>query len=164
MAIPVYVVGQVLPAADVNTWFLPRAAVKPSDQTVTSSTVLVNDTALVVAVDASATYEVFTELFWTPVAGGAVPGMSLDFAIPAGATMIYRVISASGPPLSGVAGTPGTGFNANSAGTYSILSIHGVCVVAGTAGNLQFKWAQSTSSGTSTVVKANSFISARRIS
>ena len=57
MPIPTWSPGQVLVASDVNSWFVPLAVVKGGDQSVTSSTVVVNDTALVVAVASSATYQ-----------------------------------------------------------------------------------------------------------
>ena len=56
MAIPVWVPGQILTSSDVNNWLAPNVAVKASDQSVASSTTLVNDTALVLNLAANATY------------------------------------------------------------------------------------------------------------
>jgi hypothetical protein len=81
MAVPVWVPGQVLAASDVNTWFVPLAAVKTVDQSVTSSTTLVNDNVLAVPVAASSTYE-FRLFCWFQAAAGG--DFKFQFAGPAG--------------------------------------------------------------------------------
>jgi hypothetical protein len=39
----------------------------------------------------------------------------------------------------------------------------GLLIVAGTAGSLQFRWAQGTSNGTATTVKTDSFLALTRV-
>src|SRR5258708_21076330 len=56
MVAPTWVTGQVLAAADVNSWFVPLVAYKNADQSVTSSTTLVNDSALHLTISAGANY------------------------------------------------------------------------------------------------------------
>lgn len=166
MAVPVYTTGQVLAASDCNLWFVPLVAIKASDQSVTSSTVLVNDTALLLPLAANASYEVWLEGFWFPVNGSATPGLTFAFTAPAGATFTYSQVTSDGAGKAVVVDLSlagDTGKLAAASGPFSPLSIHGICVMSSTAGNLQYQFTQNLSSATSTTMKAGSFITARRI-
>jgi hypothetical protein len=166
MAVPVWVPGQVLAASDVNTWFVPLAAVKTVDQSVTSSTTLVNDNVLAVPVAASSTYE-FRLFCWFQAAAGG--DFKFQFAGPAGATMGYNCVhnegGATGLTNSTITyglGSATTGAGGG-AGVNEALSAAGVLVVVGTSGTLQLTWAQGTSSGTATILKATSHLVLRRV-
>lgn len=166
MAIPTWTVGEVLTAADVNDWFVPVAAVKGSDQPVTSSTTLVNDTALYVPVANPATYDVVLKLIYE---GAAVGTGDLKFTLvaPSGASLDWTATysDTAGTVKSGqwegssytvAAGTSGSGIK-------HMLVAHGTLITTTSGGNLQVQWAQNTSSATATIVHAGSSLTARRI-
>jgi hypothetical protein len=169
MAVPTWTTGQVLTASDVNTWFVPIAAVKTSTESVTSSTALQDDDALVLPLATNSTYLLFGLL---SMDGAAAGDFKMDFTGPASATMTASISAhAFGGSVStddsilnmtafadvSVIGTDGTG----STTTASIL---GTVVTAGTAGNLQLRWAQNASSGTATRLFARSCLVVWRIS
>ena len=161
MAPPVWVPGQVLNASDINSWFVPIAAIKTSDQSVTSSTTVVNDTALVVAMPATGTY--FFECFVEYDGGtGGSSDIKFNWAVPTSATLRYTMTTRnlSNNPVAGDATTGSTTNTASSggAGVLRAIGMVGSLVMAGTAGNLQFQWAQNTSSATSTIVHAQSMM------
>jgi len=167
LALPVFVDGNVLTAAQVNSWLEPVAAVKTSDESVTSSTALQNDNELVVAVAANATYHLTAYLDYE---GGTLGASDLKFGwtFPAGLTMSYvasRISNITGNPAGGggvviQTGVPISG--SSGAGNSQSVSMDGTVVVSSTAGSLQLQWAQNTSSGTATIVHAKSYISLQR--
>lgn len=166
MAIPVFTVGEVLTASLVNSWLAPLAAYKSADQSVTSSTVLVNDTALVLAVAANSTYFFTAFLDYE----GGTQGSSdfkMAWSVPASATMRWTRIgldtagAVNAGALSDQTSTPAMG--TNGAGNVRGVTLHGTLNVSSTSGNFQFQWAQNTSSGTATIVHAGSYLQAQRI-
>ena len=168
MAVPVFTVGQVLTAALVNSWLAPVAAVKTSNESVTSSTALQNDNELVVPVAASATYHLSAYLHYE---GGTLGASDLKFGwtFPSGLTMTYaasRISEITGNPAGGggVVIQSATALSGSAgAGNSRSVAIEGTVTVSSTAGNLQLQWAQSTSNGTATIVHAGSYISLQRI-
>lgn len=163
MPIPTWAVGQVLTAADVNSWFVPLAAYKAADQAVSTLT-LQNDNALVIPLPASAVYE-----FWLTFtyAGGTLGSSDLKVAwsFPSGTTMVY---ARSGIDTTGtfaqsktiqtdvvVFGTPGGG-----TGT---VQCHGSISTSSTSGSLQLQWSQNSGGLVSTSVKAGAVLSAQRV-
>ena len=166
MAVPVWSVGQVLSASDVNTWFVPLAAVKPTSQSVTSSTTLVNDSALVLAVAANATYEFTCQMFFIAANG---PGdIKWTWSLPAGAALIYQNLhnegGGTGVNNSGVANSDAdTPFAAGGGSPTEAVRMTVNLNTSSTAGNAQLRWAQNSSSGTATQVRANSQLILRRI-
>jgi hypothetical protein len=167
MPIPSWSVGQVLAAADVNSWFVPLAAYKSADQSVTSSTTLVNDTALVVPVASSATYIFWCMLYFE---GGTLNSSDLKWGwtVPASTTMRYQAIYVSPASVLNIAraGTDASVLAAasNGAGNSQTMQMFGTALVSSTSGNLQLQWAQNTSNGTATIVHAGSVLFAQRIS
>lgn len=165
MGIPTWVTGQVLTASDVDTWFVPLSSVKGSDQTVTSSTALVNDTALVLAAAANATYKFDCLVIYTGATGGDI---QWTWAVPSGATLLYQCLhnegGGTGLNNSHLVNTAGfTGLGAASGGTTNIgLGMTGTFQTSSTAGNLQLRWAQNASNATPTTVRALSSIMLRR--
>lgn len=170
MAVPTWAVGQVLAAADVNSWFVPLVGYKSADQSVTSSTVLINDSALLVPVAANALYLVTCYLSYEGGTQGS-SDMKFQFTGPAGSAMSFN---ATYYPTSG-----GVGANTNLSRTTGLSSVVPVgtdgtgvkmpMVISGTfstgafTGNLQMQWAQNTSSATSTTMHAGSVLAASRI-
>ena len=163
---PTWTVGQVLAAADVNSWFVPLVAVKGSDQSVTSSTTLVGDTALFVPLAASCTYEVRCMIDYE---GGTRNSSDLkwSFSVPGGSTMHYAANFVGPGGSTNVQMLTGTSTNAagtNGAGVVQALTINGLINVSSTAANLSFTFAQNTSNGTATIVHATSYLIAQRVS
>lgn len=170
MAVPTWTSGQVLTASDVNTWFVPLAAVKPSDESVTSSTTLQNDDDLFMTVGANSTYLVFAMLYAT---GASTGDLKIAFNGPASATFFGAV---SGMSAGGTASTDDLVANMEigdgAAGTFGVsggvgtprpVTIHGTLIVAGTSGTFRLRWAQGTSDATSTVLKLGSSLVLFRI-
>ena len=168
MALPVYVTGQVLDAPDCNLWFLPRVVVKAVDESVTSSVTLQNDDELFLSADANAQYFVWGHVIYDGAAAGDI---SVAWSVPAGATFDWvsggiqtgattgvDTVSTSAQPT---AGNPAIG--AIGAGTNLVIPLQGRLVTAGTAGTLQFRWAQNTSNATATRVRAGSVLLMFRI-
>ena len=165
MPVPTWTVGEVLASADVNAWFVPLAAVRTSDQSVTSSTTLVNDDTLVLPIAASATYIFDCYMYFLAASGGDI---KWTFAAPSGAVLDYYALhnEGGGTLLDNSATTYGASSTPNAAGgggAAEAIGMHGTLAVSSTAGNLQLKWAQNTSSGTATTVKANSHLVLRRV-
>lgn len=143
-----------------------QIAYKTSDQSVTSNTVVVNDNALYLPVEASATY------LWLAVLdyeGGAPGASDMHFAwsLPSGATMRYAVLApAVGTPstvtmaMKTETQTPQAG--TDNAGVLEAVLMAGTLAVSTTPGTMQFEWAQNTSSTTATIVHAGSVLAAWR--
>lgn len=166
MAIPTWTVGEVLAAADVNSWFVPVAAYRTSTQSVTSSTTLVNDTQLSLAVAANAVYKVELELVYD---GDTAGDLKTGWTTPAGATigdaialgLSTTAAAATDDITSGSSAAPS--FGALGAGVKCALKFDFILTTAATAGTLQFQWAQNASSTTATIMHAGSSLVAQRI-
>lgn len=133
---------------------------KSADQSVTSSTTLVNDTHLKFAVAANETY-IFQLWLYTYAADGT-PDIKLTCAGPAGSTVLW---SSSQVIFNAAAATTLTSVNTSgvSADLFvdannRAIQLYGTIANGGTAGDLQFQWAQNTSSANSTTIKAGSSI------
>ena len=130
---------------------------KSSDESVTSSTVLQNDDALLMAVGVNEVWEVHLHLYvtggagdlqaaWTYPAGGAVAMRSI--APNATATLTFWNVTAA-------SGTAWGDYDTSTL-TTRFITVEGLYIGAGTGGTLTLQWAQAASSGTATIVKANS--------
>jgi len=144
---------------------------KASDQTVTVTT-LTNDTDLVVPVLANEVWMIDTYLL---IDSNATADFKCTWTVPAGATMKWA-------PVSYVAGTiwwmtstgasttallnatdVDTSYQSLSAGNINGINIKSIAVIGGTAGNVQFQWAQVAASA-NTILKAGSCLIAHRVS
>ena len=167
MGIPVWAVGQVLAASDVNTWFVPLAPLKPSDTTITNSTALANDPDLFIPVASVAAYSFTCFLDYEGGTQGS-SDLKVHFTVPAGTTMRYhrKGIDTTGASTIGFLANETSTFAAGSAGASSLKAVEmqGTIVTASTAGNVQLQWAQNTSNATSTIVHGQSNLIAFRIS
>src|SRR3990172_13103700 len=152
-------------------------AYKTADQSVTSSTALVDDTHLTVALPAAGTY-VVTATF---LASGAAAGdVKVAWAYTGTLTAGYRggqgPSSASTDALAATsAGTVRSAAAGNTAATVTASTPYGVdgtnwscvqesgVVVVSTTGNLKVQWAQNASSATATIMRAGSLLWARRV-
>jgi hypothetical protein len=159
---PVWVPGQVLASADINSWFVPLVAVKGSDQSVTSSTTLVNDTALLLSLAANATYYFRLDL---QIVANDTAQFKSQFTGPAGASMAASMLGFNtgatfGMTTRSLAAT--VVFTGNAAAVVPFFWWGNVTTV-GTAGSFQYQWAQNTSNGTACTVKAGSQLLAWRV-
>lgn len=155
MPIPIWTPGEVLASSDVNSWMVPVWAVKTSDQSVTSSTTLVNDTQLAATLAANATY--FFDLALMIVANDTAQFKS-QFTGPSGATANFGIMGFNTGAVFG-ATTRGISssvvFTGNSTAVVP-LWMRGNVQTSGTSGTFQFQWAQNTSNATACTVKSGS--------
>ena len=164
--IPTWTSGEVLTASDVNSWFVPLAAVKPGDTSIASSTSLTNDPDLVLAVASNATYRVDAFLDYEGNTNGS-GDFKAQFTVPSGATLAYTHFGLNG---SGNVGSPtilaasaSYTYATNGSGVKQGIVITGTLIVSSTSGNLQLQWAQGESNSTATILHAGSSLMARRI-
>jgi hypothetical protein len=160
-------VGDVLSAADMNAWTVPIVAAKTADTGRNTTTTMTNDPDLVVPVAAGAVYNIDGALFYTGNAAAA--DLKFTFALPAGAGGygFFCHQNVSGNFTGSFANQWTDTTSANTTGTgianLMVVFVKGYLTTAGTAGNFTLQWAQNTSNGTNTTMKANSFLSAQRI-
>jgi hypothetical protein len=144
---------------------------KTADQTVNNSTTLVNDTHLLFAVGANEEWSFLLKVlldgngpadfkaFFTLPSGADLQGRA-SFTTPAGAVggdnFGVSAYETTPLPISG----PGSPTMGN--GKLSLV-LHAIVMVAGTAGNVQFQWAQNTADSSDTKVMTDSMIVKRRI-
>ena len=159
--------GQVLAVnsgATAPEWVAAGATVKSvrksSDQTVTSSTTLVNDTQLKFAVAANETY-IFQAWLYTYAADGT-PDIKTTFTGPAGSTVLWSssqvIFNASGATTLTVVAPGGTVGDFFVDANLRAIQLYGTILNGSTAGDVQLQWAQNTSSANGTSVKAGSSI------
>src|SRR5712692_2699852 len=166
MPLPVYAVGQVLGAADVDNWLLPAVALKTGDQSVTSSTALVNDGALTLPVSASWQYRFECYLDYEGGTQGA-SDLKWTWSVPSGGTLRYQCTRVD---LTGAVSVGTTQLGAdvqtartNGAGNLLAVKMLGSLLMSVTAGNLTLQWAQGTVSATATIMHAQSYLMLNRI-
>lgn len=137
---------------------------KTSDQSVTSSTALVDDTALQLTVAAN---EVWLMHFHLRYQANGTADMKISFAFPAGgvidaaasgsmanATTIFA--DQTWPNLTASDANPLPFSGGGSVSDTRTLLIDGTYIGAGTAGTVKLRWAQNTSDVTATKVLAQS--------
>jgi hypothetical protein len=139
---------------------------KSSDQTVTSSTTLVNDSQLKFAIAANETY-IFEAWLYTYAADGT-PDIKVTFTSPAGSTLfwsssqvIFNAAAATTLTVVAAGGTTGDLFVDSN---LRAIQLYGSVLNGGTAGDVQFQFAQNTSSANGTSVKAGSYIYGIKVS
>lgn len=144
-------------------------AVKTVDEPLVSNTVMQNDDALLLPGVASASYELSGLLIFN--GGAANDDLKTGWSAPAGATLDWV---ATAQPVAATIASGTVVTNAKTLGDLSSLGTIGtgtnlMALLTGrlktdvTAGNLQFQWAQVTSSATATTVCAGSYIALRRV-
>ena len=173
MAVKQWAVGDVLSASDMNVWTVPVFASKPSNTSRNSTTTVSDDPDLFLPVAAGATYVVTGVIFYDGPAAGT-GDIKWTFTVPSGATgqyqMIHQNISGNTAGMWQVNWTDGpnlvtTQANAQGLGSPNVLAmtLNGLLVTGGSAGNLQWRWAQNTSNGTNTRVYNQSYLCAQRV-
>jgi len=166
--IPTWSVGQVLAAADVNNWFVPIAASKPSDTSRASTTTQTADPDLTIALAANASYIINGYLGYANASASA-GDLKYSFTAPASNTTLWssiRIDIASGTTTIAGPNAAGTANNMTAqTSSTSDRSVHifGTVITAGSTGNLTLNWAQNTSNATATIIRANSYLMVQRI-
>ncbi len=143
---------------------------KTSDESVTSSTVIQDDNELVVG-SFPATSIVLVELVIIYEAGQASGDLKWQLGIPSGATYsgMHHALApgatATGEDLLRAILSANAPFDAGGLGAGNTRALKATIVVdyGAFAGDIQFAWAQNSSSATPTIVQAGSFILAREL-
>jgi len=153
--------GELVTAAIMNQHVRDNLSVVPhllvrktSDETVASSTALQNDDVLVHAVSANTVWQYRWQLIHSSAGSG---DMKIAFTVPAGATLRHTTfwLNVSNTATICKWDTSGTAVTLRSA-SVAVMDIVGTVAIAGTAGNVQLQWCQSTSDVSGTIVAANS--------
>jgi hypothetical protein len=139
---------------------------KSADQSVTSSTTIANDTHLKFAIGANETYTFNLWLYTS--AANSTPGIKWNVAGPSGSTVFFSPPNtypmADGATVIATIGSSTDTFQGFVDGNLRPILIQGTILNGSTAGDVQLKWAQNTSSATATTVKAGSFIYGIKVS
>lgn len=147
---------------------LPDIVTKAVTEPLASSIAMQDDDELFASVAANAVYDVTLHLFHDAATAADI---QIGWAGPASATMNWGAVVAHVSETSSgtvtavsmqtrlISEVQQIGGGA-SAGTYSIA--HGVLITAGTAGTLNFRWAQRVADATATNVRAGSSLTLRR--
>jgi hypothetical protein len=137
MAVPTWVVGQVLTAADVDSWFVPVPAYKTAVTTRNTLTKSI-DPDLQITLAASAVYQIQAGIIYA-----SANAMDFTWVIPASATGGYS----AGFNQAGI----GDGFfsfvwtaTPSAAALRTAVLVHGMIQTAGSGGTFGLSWASST--------------------
>jgi hypothetical protein len=148
---------------------VPRIAVKDADEPITSSTTLQDDDDLTISVSANVTYAITGWLSWV---GNGTGDIKFAWNAPAGATLSAQIHGPHGalvdgtgngsveffPAWLGVTSFPTSAQSYGASTTVVSGHVKGLLEVGANAGNLTLQWAQNVSNGTSTIVKAKSWL------
>jgi hypothetical protein len=138
-------------------------AYKVADEIVNTSAALQNDDHLLFAVAASEVWDFQISLFFD---SGTTPDIKFAITVPAGATLLWAPTGQNDGGTayedSVVQTVSGTAFSQQGTGVGTIrhCRIAGVVICGATPGNVQLQWAQNTSNGSNTTVKAGSNLKA----
>jgi mannose/fructose/N-acetylgalactosamine-specific phosphotransferase system component IID len=157
---PAVAAGQRITAALLDQ-IIPLQVIKPADQSLTSNTTLQNDTDLTLPVVAGATYIFICYLDFEGGASGS-SDLKLQWSVPSGAALRYACphINAGGSNVLQNTNTATTNVTLQTNGAATLLGVMmtGTLVMSSTPGNITLQWAQNTSSGTATIVHAQSML------
>lgn len=161
-----YAAGDMPTAGQLND-HSPRIVYKSADQSVTSSTVQINDTHLLATVAANTTYAFDCTIFYLGAQAGDI---TVGWTYPTSASITWGGIGAHSGYTAAASGTewlaivadatsPSSTTEFGAHGTVPFIAhLSGMLTVGATAGTLQFQWAQRVSSGTATTVYAKSWL------
>jgi hypothetical protein len=168
VAMKVFTEPSVLGAADVNEYLVnTKWAFKPSATTRINTTSLANDPDLTLQTDPNKTY--WLELI-APFTSIAAAGFKFSFAAPAGSVFTGQFMTSIGPsigayePVAALLITSNIATTSSGGGVTDLITVRGSLVTAGTGGGITYQWAQNTSNGGNTTVRAGSVMYMRRVS
>lgn len=159
---PPVLAGQVLTAGLIQA-FAEYASWKSGDTSRTTTTTLTADPDLTLTVPAAGTYRLDGYLDYEGGTGGA-SDLAISFA--SVGTLRYHIVYAGAGTGGANVGNTNVGggtvaLRTQGAGVLCGASIKGM-IIAPSSGSITLDWAQNTSSGTATIVHAQSWISLRR--
>ena len=152
--------------ADEVRGVAPLEVIKGADETVSTLT-LQNDNALLLSVDANASYDFYA---FVDYEGGTLGSsdLKLQFTIPSGASLKYQAVAqgTGGTPVSYGIRTQATAnaFGTGGSGVTFGALMSGTLVMGGTAGTLQMQWCQNSGTLTNTTVHAGSSLRLLQVS
>lgn len=149
-----FLAGQKVRASEVND-LIPIVVRLTADRTVTSSTTLTAATGLAAAVDADTRYALTGYLAYT---AGATGDLKVAVAAPVGAAGHWTLYAQDTAATSFGTGTTQTGAGSDADGGAMACLPRGFVSTSDSAGTLQVYFAQNSSSATSTVLKAGSWL------
>lgn len=137
-------------------------------QAVNNSTTLVNDSHLLVAVEANTNYAVETNVFFS---SGATPDIKFAFTYPALSVFSWMGIGYLDTSItfqinmtsSAYQSASGTTQSYGGGGDFPTAQLKGFLRVGATAGNLQLQWAQNTANASNTLVKQDSWMKIEKV-
>ena len=147
--------------ANMLDWHFVR---KSANESVTSSTTLQDDDELLFSAAANTDYIFDMYVDFTAHASG---DMKFDFTGPSGASInlgereYADILDDQGADHISAFSTADTA--AGQGAFHVFLRFHGTISIAGTAGTVQFRWAQNASHGTATIVYAGSYLRAMKV-
>jgi len=163
MPAPVFTVGQIAAASDVNAWFIPLAAVKTADTSRASNTTLTADPELTVSIPSAGTWYLLCYLDYEGAASSG--GLTIQFS--SVGTLRYTIINET--IIAGVdigntnAGGSTVPMFTGGAGVLQGATIQGA-LVTGVSGTITLNWAQTASNATAAIMHAQSAMMLWRIS
>ncbi|WP_435610674.1 hypothetical protein [Streptomyces sp. C10-9-1] len=166
---PTILAGMTATAALLDA-MLPNVAAKTATESVTSSTTMQDDDELFVHVAANATYIVDMLLIH---ASATAADIRVGWTVPAGASFNWAGQGATNTTSTSSFVVPDTNMAGRIASETLVFGggassatradLSGTLITAGTAGTLQFQWAQNASDATATQVRLGSWLSVRRV-
>lgn len=171
MPFKTFIDGQVLTGADVmKYWVQQDSIIKLADESVTSSAAVQPDNELLCPLLANSTYWIEIFIIYDAIQAA---DLLVGWTVPAGAT-VHWVTNGQDPSSTSTvwetlkrersaANTETVGGPGAAAGTDAIMPGEGYVVTGGTAGSIRFQWGQGVSSGTPTVVRANSVLIVQKL-
>ncbi len=140
-------------------------AVKLTDENLASDNTLNNDRDLAIPIAANEVWTVYGVVMASSTS--ATPDWQYAFKVPTGATMDIQAVNY--PTLTTFAkqnirgSGQSMGLSAITANVINSLMFTGTVINGGTAGFIQFQWAQNTSNGTNTTVTRGSYLAGTRV-
>lgn len=160
---PTILAGQS-PTASLLQSLAPGGAWKTGDTPRTSTIVLAADPDLTIGLAVNAIYAVQALLVYTGATAGT-GDLQVTPTVPAGSSSTWTAVALDaslGTSNIGVAHT-GFVFGSNGTGSTRTAILFGTVSTSVTAGAVAITWAQNTSNSTATTMKANSWMTARRL-
>jgi hypothetical protein len=159
--------GILVPSPNV-----PLVLVKAADQSMNTQAVLQNDNDFVIPIGASATEQYFFEVYLHAVAANATMDIQVGWNFPTGVTILWGTMGVQAQwSNAAAAGQPNTLLaigNVLTAGLAAAVDdamfAWGWIFGGGTAGTLNFKWAQNTSDAGTLTVKKGSLMRITQVS
>jgi hypothetical protein len=170
MAMKIINVGDGVGAADMNEYFVnTKYTEKAASTTRTSTTTVTADPDLQIHLDANKTY--WMEMV-APFTSPTAAGFKFSFFVPAGTVFTGYALAVVNAAVSVyIFSSGGTAITINvplantaGGGVDDLVAVRGTLDTAGSAASIGYQWAQNTSNGGNTIVRAGSAMYIKRVS